>query len=238
MRQFPNSTTMNEMEAVRTFSPGRNEEPLVHANANQPEAILLDGKMGTADVHVLDSLDSKQVFALIYSQYQGLVMSVVLRVIQNYADAEDVTQEIFVRLMKNVGSFQQHRGNFSTWISKIAFNAAIDKIRKKQTRNKYLPTTQLDDIHLCQIPYDQSFEEIVMGNEMRSVLLSLLSGLSADEEMVLRLKYIQGHTQQEIADMMEKPIGTIKNKIFLARNKIRSAFEKQYPELIPYTEAG
>jgi len=134
----------------------------------------------------------------------------------NEQDARDVTQETMVKILKNLHRYDS-RWRFSTWIISIARNTCIDEFRRRRRRSYDEPPEVVDD--------GPSPDEITAQQRRATRLHQALSKLPPLYREVLVLYHFEHRKYREIADILEIPIGTVMNRIFRARRKLRAAYE-------------
>ncbi len=146
-------------------------------------------------------------------QYLKPVYSFVCRYIGNAHEAEDITQEVFVRMWRNIKKFDQ-RKNFKTWIFSIAKNAAIDFLRKKKT----IPFSEFETAEgkniLTGTLVDSSPlpSELSQRQDIKEALNSALEKLALPQRMILYLRYNDHFTFREIAETLAEPLNTVKSR--------------------------
>ena len=156
--------------------------------------------------------DEKSLEILI-KQYLKPTYSFVYRYLGNASDAEDITQEVFVRMWRNIKKFDQQK-NFKTWIFSIAKNASIDFLRKKKT----IPFSEFENEEGGNAIVDTLVDpaplpdEIIERADMVHLLTSALEKLSPKYRMVLFLRYNDHFTFREIAESLGEPLHTIKSR--------------------------
>jgi RNA polymerase sigma-70 factor (ECF subfamily) len=139
------------------------------------------------------------------------------------SDAEDLTQDAFIRAFANVGSFRRE-SSFHTWLYRIAYNLYLDGIRRTKRR----PTVSLDqslsedESDLMEIPDPAAGpEDHVEQMELQGVLLTALQDLPERLRLVVVLHDIHGYSYEEIASIARCPLGTVRSRLFHARQKLR-----------------
>lgn len=160
--------------------------------------------MSQEELLVLIYKKDEKAFTHLYDMYSKSLFSVISVLIKNTEEAEDVLQEVFVKIWKNLESYNESKGRFYTWIVNIARNTAIDKLRSKDFNNskKNLST--------------DNFVTILGGSDK----LSNKTDSIGIQEFIKRLKpkciqiidllFFKGFTQQEAAEELEIPLGTVK----------------------------
>lgn len=159
----------------------------------------------------------------IVNLYQHKLYQVCYRMLGSKEEAEDITQEAFVRAYINLHSFDQKR-KFSTWIYRIATNLCIDRIRKKKP-DYYLDAevagTEGLDMY-SQIAADEQLpEETLEQMELQERIQYEISRLPDKYRAVIVLKYIEELSLQEISEILEMPLGTVKTRIHRGREALR-----------------
>ena len=142
--------------------------------------------------------------ACLYDSYSRIVYSVALRVLRDPSAAEDVLQDVFLRIWRSPSSFVSARGSIAGWLAIISRNRSIDLLRKRR------PMDSVDDLPLqSSINVFRDVEGTVMAERVKS----LIAGLPAAQREALDLAFFQGFTHFEIAEKTLIPLGTIKTRI-------------------------
>lgn len=167
-------------------------------------------------------------FRALYDRYGNLAYSAVLRVVRDTQIAEDMVQEIFLRIWRKPDSYVAQRGRFATWLTSVSRNRAVDEVRSRNRRYRHemaspeeqereLPGPERDDPALTAELTDQ-----------RRLILAALRELPLEQREVIELAYFGGLTQQEIAERLSQPLGTVKTRIRLGMQKLRVALTPQF----------
>lgn len=166
-------------------------------------------------------------FEALYDRYCRLVFSIALRALNDPNGAEDVVQEAFFRLWERAGQFDGSRGPFVAWLIGVTRNRAIDE-RRRQSRRLRLeaPGMVEQDLLADNGSTDPCLAGVVA--EQREAVRDALATLPVEQRFVLELAYFQGLTQQEIANTLGHPLGTVKTRIRLGMRKVRSALEAHH----------
>lgn len=161
-------------------------------------------------------------FETLYRRYADLVYSVAMRVLADPALAEDVAQEVFLRVWRAPASFDVGRGRFATWIVSVTRNRAVDEVRMRGRRRlREVGTSTLADDPPDEQATDPALAAALSGE--RRAVLEALRTLPAEQRATLELAYFGGLTQQEIAQLLGQPLGTVKTRTRLAMKKLRQA---------------
>ena len=162
-------------------------------------------------------------YADIVNLYQHKLYQICYRMLSNKQEAEDIAQEAFVRAYINLHSYDQKR-KFSTWLYRIATNLCIDRIRKKKPDyylDAQVPGTDGLDMY-SQIASDEKLpEETVEQMELQERIQYEISRLPDKYRSVIVLKYIEELSLQEISEILDMPLGTVKTRIHRGREALR-----------------
>lgn len=145
-------------------------------------------------------------FEYLYDNYAGALHTVILSVIPDKELASDVLQEVFVKIWRQMDSYDDTRGRLFTWMTNIARNASIDMVRSKGYRY------QQQNRELTETVY-QSGESAIQIPVERIGLHKLVHQLKQDYKVLVELSYFQGYTQEEISKMLDIPLGTVKTRL-------------------------
>ncbi len=174
-------------------------------------------------------------FEQLIESYQRKIFNIAFRMLGNYDDAGDLTQEVLIRIYKSIRSFKE-QSSFSTWIYRITTNVCLDELRKR--KNKKVVSLD-DEIRLedgemkRQIESgDPSPEETVETEELKKFVDDSIAQLSEEHRMVIVLRDIQGFSYEEIAEIIKCPAGTVKSRINRARQALKNIL-KAKRELLP-----
>ncbi len=170
-------------------------------------------------------------YTALFDRYGDLVFSVALRIVGEPATAEDVVQDVFLRLWRRPEQFDLQRGRFVTWLMSVTRNRSIDERRSqgRRLRRESLPSTTVEeeDVFPSGDERDDPAMAALVADERRAVRRALAL-LPAEQKLELQLAYFGGLTQQEIAERLGQPLGTVKTRIRLGMQKMRATLEELY----------
>jgi len=183
------------------------------------------------DEELMDRLGDRDLdaFEALYDRYADLVYSVSLRVVGDTHVAQDVTQDVFLRVWRRPEQFDVRRGKLVTWLLSVARNRSIDERRShgRRLRHEALPsTTEEEEVIPSADDLDDPALATVLSDERRAVR-SALTVLPPEQRLAIQLAYFGGLTQQEIANKLGQPLGTVKTRIRLGMQKMRGALEER-----------
>ena len=173
---------------------------------------------------ILNALEGDiSAFEKIYRATSGFVYSTALRITRNHADAEEVTQEVFIKVYKNLKRFR-FRASFTTWLYRIAVNTALNVYRKtsrqRQRRADYDTAIQTKGI---PDPRETIFDRADAQNRIES----LLSTLKPEQRACIILRELEGLSYREIAKVLKININTVRSRLKRARQALLSAAPKE-----------
>jgi RNA polymerase sigma-70 factor, ECF subfamily len=163
-------------------------------------------------------------FEELVRRYQRPISAYVYRMVGNYESALDLTQEIFIKVYNSLTRYRDEF-KFSTWIYKIAHNAAVDHLRRSATREQSLVIGQEGDQFDLQLESGRlSPEQESERKERRIEIESVVRALPANYRELIILRHSQDLSYEEIVEVTGLPLGTVKNRLFRAREMMRQHF--------------
>lgn len=164
-----------------------------------------------------------EAFEQLILQYEKRIYNYCYRMTNSQEDAEDLAQEIFIKVYKNLKSFKGN-SKFSTWIYRIAYNTCIDKYRKKEVATVSLTLNSDEEEKEIDLPSNDPLpEERIVSREEYDVVCECISELKPEYKNAVILRDIQNYTYDEIAEILNIPLGTVKSHISRGRAALRDA---------------
>ena len=154
----------------------------------------------------------RQCFAQLYDRFAGVLFSTAFRVLNNQQAAEDVLQDVFIQIWEKAPLYDASRGKPITWAVTMARNKAIDRLRAMQRRSRLHDDVQRESETDEQFDDRSSFDAMASG-ETGAIVRAALQKLSADQRQAIELAFFSSLTQNEIAERLHEPLGTIKARI-------------------------
>lgn len=155
-------------------------------------------------------------FSLLVQRYQRRVFNLVFRMLQNYEEASEVTQEAFLAAWQGLPSFRGE-ARFSTWLYRIAYNCALKQLDTRK-RDQALQVALQAEQNLASDDPKNTLLDMLDNQEM---VQEQLSQLPPKYRIVLILRHLQEMTYEEMAEVLTMPVGTIKTHLFRARNLLK-----------------
>ena len=156
----------------------------------------------------------------LYERYGRAIYSLVLRMLRDPARAEEITQEVYLKLWRRPSSFSADRGSFATWFLSVAHHRTIDELRAR--RLDVYPLDDGENPPRELVDDGEDLADIAWLREQRVAIRQAMSVLPEAQRRVIDLAYFAGFTQREIAERTGEPLGTVKTRIRLATLKLRT----------------
>jgi RNA polymerase sigma-70 factor (ECF subfamily) len=161
----------------------------------------------------------ERAFSLIVRAYETPVYNYVLRLVGDRALAEDLTQEVFIRVFQGLPKFSL-RSKFTTWLFQVTKNRVLDELRASERRPRAL--VAIEDVPPLEV-VDAPLERV----ETIDALWRAIDGLNTDLKMALLLRDVVGLSYNEIADSLETTLATVKWRIFKGREEVQLALARE-----------
>jgi RNA polymerase sigma-70 factor (ECF subfamily) len=175
------------------------------------------------DVELLQRVAQRdrQAFAQIYDRYAGLLFSTIQRVLNNPDEAADVLQEVFVQLWDKAGVYDPALGKPFHWALAMARHKAIDRLRSLRRRYSFIEevTQEMNELHRSTSVQPGE----VFSQEQANLIRSAVAELPLEQRQAIEMAFLGGLTQNEIAETLRQPLGTIKARIRRGMLKLRES---------------
>jgi RNA polymerase sigma-70 factor, ECF subfamily len=195
------------MQLVHTL-----EIPLAGAVSSQAE-------QDEAQLVKASQYGDQDAFAFLVQRHQRRVFNMVLRMLQDYEEASEITQEAFLAAWLGLPSFRGE-ARFATWLYRIAYNCCLRQVERRKRERALLAVMQAEKI-LEGMNEEKQVEDSIELRDRKAIVREQLEKLPAKYRIVLILRHLQEMTYEEMADMLTMPIGTIKTHLFRARNLLK-----------------
>jgi len=159
---------------------------------------------------------SQEALAEVYRRHSGAVHGLARRILRDEALAEEITQEVFLRLWNNPEKYDAERGSLRSFLLAHTHGRSVDLIRSESARR----TREEKDAQLVPRA-EQNIEEQVWDMALATQVQEALTGLAEGERRAIELAYFGGHTYREVAEMLGQPEGTVKSRIRSGLRRLR-----------------
>ncbi len=181
-----------------------------------PEAEII-GRAATGDTHA---------FRLLVEEYQGYALRLAMRFVGNRFDAEDIVQEVFIRIWKNLWQYRKEV-KFTTWLYTIVTNRCLDFLKSRKRRREHL-TEKVGD-HL-QIVDPDTVVKVQEDKEMIALIIRMTNRLTVKQKAVFILRDLEGLSVREVCEILSMSAGNVKGNLYHARIRMTEWMRKQYEE--------
>lgn len=168
-------------------------------------------------------------FTTLVNRYKDLVFTLALRMLKNREEAEEVSQDTFIKVYNSLDKFKGD-SKFSTWIYKVAYNSCLDQIKKNK---KHQNNVEINEFTQHQIKtMDNAFDTLV-EEERNQLIQDCLNLLPSEDSFLLTLYYFEEQSLDEIANVVGLTANNVKVKLFRSRKKLATILKEQLePEII------
>ncbi|MEI2710264.1 MAG: sigma-70 family RNA polymerase sigma factor [Chitinophagaceae bacterium] len=157
-------------------------------------------------------------FSYLYDNYSSALYTVILNVVKDETIAADTLQEVFVKIWKQIESYDDTKGRLFTWMMNVARNASIDTVRSKAFQNSK-QNNELTENHNDTLGSTQTNTDTI---GLRKIVYTL----KEEHRTLIELSYFQGYTQDEISKMLQIPLGTVKTRMRTALTQLRQQIKQ------------
>jgi len=179
---------------------------------------LDDQQLVTASKH-----GDQDAFARLVQRYQRRIFNLVYRMLQQYEEASEITQETFLAAWQGLPSFRGD-ARFATWLYRIAYNCALKQLETRKRDRALQAALQAEQALEGEDTYKRADAQID-EHERQAFVHEHLSRLPAKYRAVLILRHLQDMTYEEMAEILTMPVGTIKTHLFRARNLLKQRLQ-------------
>jgi RNA polymerase sigma-70 factor (ECF subfamily) len=162
----------------------------------------------------------------LYDRYSRLVYSIAVNAVSDPSLAEEISQEVFIRIWENADSYRPDQGKVVTWMASITRYRSIDTIRRQNVRPEGNQAAWVEESSL-DMPDPINLEGEVERIERRDRVRVAIAQLPKEQKVALAYAYFQGYSHREIAAALDEPVGTIKTRIRLGMQKLRQALSEE-----------
>ena len=157
--------------------------------------------------------------------YKSLVYTLAYRVVNNPQDAEDVAQDVFIKVVANLKRFRGD-SKFSVWLYRIVYNTALNRLKKRSLLVEPLPTEEGEEAKQPEMVDARHPAGLAVGAERRAMVREAVGKLPRDYRVAVTCYYLDELSYNEIADVMGVPLGTVKTYLSRAKESLRKHLQR------------
>ncbi len=162
----------------------------------------------------------------LYDRYNRLVFGLALNAVSDRGLAEEITQDVFMRIWEHANTYQSGYGRVLNWVASIARNRAIDMLRHRLSSTEG-HSLGWDDLPQFDPPDSLDVEQQTELDIQKLRIRQALYQLPKEQRDALAMVYFRGHTQEEAAEALGEPLGTVKTRIRLGMQKLKTIFDQK-----------
>ena len=174
-------------------------------------------------------IDNQNHFEKIYREFHILVFNVALNYLQNTEDAEEITQDVFVKIYNSLDNFNQ-KSSYKTWIYRITINQCLDFLKQKNSQKRFFifgKKSQNEQEYLDTSTFEHP--GILMENkEDAAILFAVINTLTENQKTAFLLSKLDGLSNPEIAEIMQLSISSVESLIFRAKVALQDKLSKKF----------
>ncbi|MDQ2886989.1 MAG: sigma-70 family RNA polymerase sigma factor [Chloroflexota bacterium] len=191
-----------------------------------PGATSLQDGLDDAQLVQASQRGDQDAFAVLMQRHQRRVFNMILRMLQDYEEANEITQEAFLAAWKGLSAF---RGEalFSTWLYRIAYNCCLRQLEKRE-QQRTLQVAMRTEQAMQRVNEENLAEEMIELHDWQIAVRKQLEKLPTRYRLVLILRHLQEMTYEEMAEVLAIPVGTIKTHLFRARHLLKERLLAQH----------
>lgn len=171
----------------------------------------------------------RQAFEMLVTAYMQRAYFVALGFLRNHDDALDVSQEAFVRVLRNIHRFKPE-ADFFPWLYQIIKNLCFNVLRKRSGRRQQSLDAMMDEQHVQFADPKPNARDICARNEMQRLLWEAIERLRPQSREIILMKHFHHMSYRQIADALGIPIGTVMSRLFYSRSALRDLMKDHMPE--------
>jgi RNA polymerase sigma-70 factor (ECF subfamily) len=172
------------------------------------------------------SHSQENALSVLYDRYSRLVYSVALNTLSDPGRAEEVTQDVFIRVWEKASTYDANQGRVVSWLTSIARHRSIDLFRQSRSQGE-TTAVSWQEFEFLDPPDGQNVEWEVDLTQRQQRVQRAVAQLPSEQKLALGMAFFQGMTHPEIAAALQEPLGTVKTRIRLGMQKLRDLLEEE-----------
>ncbi len=180
--------------------------------------------LGDENLLSLIAHSDKDALECFYERFSTQVFSLARYMLKDEAIAEEITQDVFLAVWQKASTFKANRGSPKGWLMSIAHHRVIDHVRSAKRARASMDRMAQEMASLEKL-YQVRTEDEAFKSIERQEIAKALEGIPEAQRTAILMSYYQGYSQSEIAEILDQPLGTVKTRIRLGMQKLRSIFK-------------
>ena len=180
--------------------------------------------LGDENLLTLIAHGDKDALECFYERYSTQVFSLARYMLKDEAIAEEIAQDVFLAVWQKASTFKANRGSPKGWLMSIAHHRVIDHVRSAKRARASMERMAQEMVSLDKL-YQVRTEDEALRSIERQEIAKALQSIPEAQRTVILMSYFQGYSQSEIAEILDQPLGTVKTRIRLGMQKLRSIFK-------------
>jgi RNA polymerase sigma-70 factor (ECF subfamily) len=169
----------------------------------------------------------KAAFAEIYDRFSRPLYATAMRVVNDATEAQDIVHDVFITLWEKASTFEAGRGSAFAWAVTLVRNRAIDRVRMRRRRSELLSSSAPADLGYDENPPGAGADDNAALGDQAQVVRAAVATLPLEQKRALELAFFSGLTQQQIAEQLSEPLGTVKARIRRGLLKLRDSLPRR-----------
>lgn len=174
---------------------------------------------------------SRGAFAELYYRYKDKVFNTAYRIVGDYEGARDVVHDVFLKVYVEAPGFL-FKSSFSSWLYRITANRSLDEARRNKRRQTHVSSEDVTEHLPSTRSYDHP-EAVALGHEAEGELTRALDTLSPKLRTVITLRYFEALSYEEIAEIIQRPVGTVKSRLRRAHRRLAATLGDRKQKILP-----
>ena len=168
----------------------------------------------------------ERALTMLIDHYKSLVYTLAYRVVNDHQEAEDVAQDVFIKVIANLRRFRGD-SKFSVWLYRIVYNTALNRLRKKPLLAEPLRESEGDELPPPEIVDVEHPGYLTIALERRALIRRAVAGLPAEYRVAVTCYYLDDLSYNEVSDVMGVPLGTVKTYLWRAKQMLRRILQRR-----------
>lgn len=174
---------------------------------------------------------NKRNFNSVYNEYHLLVYNIALNYVQNIEDAEEITQDVFLKVYESLSKFKEN-SSLKTWLYRITINQSLDFIKKKNSKKRFFifGKKSQNELDLTNVSNFEHPGILLEQQEDAKVLFSVINTLPENQKTAFILSKVDGLSNPEVSEIMEISISAVESLIFRAKKELKEKLSNKFDE--------